>query len=30
LLYLNGVKEITRALQAISRNRNRIIDYLPI
>ena len=30
LLYLNGVKEITRTLQAISRDRNRILDYLPI
>jgi predicted transposase YbfD/YdcC len=30
LLYLNGVTEITRTLQAISRNRNRILDYLPL
>ena len=30
LLYLNGVTEITRTLQAIGRNRNRILDYLPL
>jgi len=30
LLYLNGVKEITRTLQAIARDRNRILDYLPL
>lgn len=30
LLHLNGVKEITRTLQAIARDRNRILDYLPI
>jgi predicted transposase YbfD/YdcC len=30
LLYLNGVKEITRTLQAITRDRNRILDYLPL
>jgi predicted transposase YbfD/YdcC len=30
LLYLNGVKEVTRTLQAISRDRNRILDYLPL
>ena len=30
LLHLNGVKEITRTLQAIARDRNRILDYLPL
>ena len=30
LLYLNGVKEISRTLQAIARDRNRILDYLPL
>jgi hypothetical protein len=30
LLYLNGVKEDTRTLQAIARDRNRILDYLPL
>jgi predicted transposase YbfD/YdcC len=30
LLYLSGVTEITRTLQAISRDRNRILDYLPL
>ena len=30
LLYLNGAKEITRTLQAISRDRTRILDYLPL
>ena len=30
LLYLNGVKEVTRTLQAIARDRNRILDYLPL
>jgi predicted transposase YbfD/YdcC len=30
LLYLSGVTEITRTLQAISRNRNRVLDYLPL
>jgi hypothetical protein len=30
LLYLSGVTEITRILQAISRDRNRILDYLPL
>jgi predicted transposase YbfD/YdcC len=30
LLYLNGVKEITRTLQAIARDRNRLRDYLPL
>jgi predicted transposase YbfD/YdcC len=30
LLYLNGVTEITRTLQAIARDRNRVLDYLPL
>jgi hypothetical protein len=30
LLYLSGVTEITRTLQAIMRDRNRILDYLPL
>jgi hypothetical protein len=30
LLYLAGVKEITRTLQAIGRDRTRILDYLPL
>jgi predicted transposase YbfD/YdcC len=30
LLYLSGVTEITRTLQAIGRDRNRILDYLPL
>jgi predicted transposase YbfD/YdcC len=30
LLYLNGVKEVTRTLQAIARDRNRLLDYLPL
>ena len=30
LLYLAGVKEVTRTLQAIGRDRNRILDYLPL
>lgn len=30
LLYLAGVKEITRTLQAIARNRTRMLDYLPL
>ena len=30
LLYLNGVNEITRTLQAIARDRNRLLDYLPL
>ena len=30
LLYLNGVKEVTRTLQAITRDRNRLLDYLPL
>lgn len=30
LLHLTGVKEITRTLQAIARDRNRILDYLPL
>jgi hypothetical protein len=29
-LYLSGVTEITRTLQAIGRDRNRILDYLPL
>lgn len=29
LLYLSGVTEITRTIQAIARDRNRILDYLP-
>jgi hypothetical protein len=29
LLYLSGVTEITRTLQAIARDRTRILDYLP-
>jgi hypothetical protein len=29
LLYLAGVKEIIRTLQAIARNRTRMLDYLP-
>jgi hypothetical protein len=29
LLRLSGVTEITRTLQAIARDRNRILDYLP-
>ena len=29
LLYLAGVKEVTRTLQAIARDRNRMLDYLP-
>jgi hypothetical protein len=28
LLYLNDVTGITRTLQAIARDRNRILDYL--
>jgi hypothetical protein len=27
LLHLNGVTEITRTLQAIARDRNRILNY---
>ena len=30
LLYLSGAKKVTRTLQAITRDRNRILDYLPI
>jgi predicted transposase YbfD/YdcC len=30
LLYLAGVKEATRTLQAIARDRNRLLDYLPL
>jgi predicted transposase YbfD/YdcC len=30
LLYLAGVKEVTRTLQAIARDRNRLLDYLPL
>jgi predicted transposase YbfD/YdcC len=30
LLYLNGVKEVTRTLQAIARDRTRLLDYLPL
>jgi predicted transposase YbfD/YdcC len=30
LLYLSGVTEITRTLQAITRDRNRILNYLPL
>lgn len=30
LLYLNGVKEVTRTLQSIARDRNRLLDYLPL
>jgi hypothetical protein len=30
LLYLAGITEITRTLQAISRDRNRALDYLPL
>jgi predicted transposase YbfD/YdcC len=30
LLYLAGVQEITRTLQAIARDRNRILDYVPL
>jgi hypothetical protein len=30
LLYLAGVTEITRTLQAIGRDRNRILNYLPL
>ena len=30
LLYLSGVTEITRTLQAIGRDRNRILSYLPL
>ena len=30
LLHLSGVTEITRTLQAITRDRNRILNYLPL
>ena len=30
LLHLAGVTEITRTLQAIGRDRNRMLDYLPL
>jgi predicted transposase YbfD/YdcC len=30
LLHLAGVKEVTRTLQAIARDRNRLLDYLPL
>ena len=30
LLYLSGATEITRTLQAIARDRNRVLDYLPL
>jgi predicted transposase YbfD/YdcC len=30
LLYLSGVTEITRTLQTIARDRNRVLDYLPL
>ncbi len=30
LLYLVGVKEVTRTLQAIARDRTRMLDYLPL
>ena len=30
VLYLSGVTEITRTLQAIGRDRNRVLDYLPL
>jgi hypothetical protein len=30
LLYLSGVTEITRTIQATSRDRNRILDRLPL
>jgi len=30
LLYLTGVKEVTRTLQAIARDRTRMLDYLPL
>jgi predicted transposase YbfD/YdcC len=30
LLYLAGVKKVTRTLQAIARDRNRMLDYLPL
>lgn len=30
LLRLAGVTEITRILQAIARDRTRVLDYLPL
>jgi predicted transposase YbfD/YdcC len=30
LLYLGGVKEVTRTIQAIGRDRTRILSYLPL
>jgi predicted transposase YbfD/YdcC len=30
LLYLAGVKEVTRTLQAIARDRTRMLSYLPL
>lgn len=30
LLYLAGVTEITRTLQAIGRDRTRMLSYLPL
>jgi hypothetical protein len=30
LLHIAGVTEILRTLQAICRDRNRILDYLPL
>jgi predicted transposase YbfD/YdcC len=30
LLYLSGVKEVTRTLQAIARDRTRMLEYLPL
>lgn len=30
LLHLAGVTEITRTLQAIARDRNRVLNYLPL
>jgi hypothetical protein len=30
LLYLAGVTEITRTIQAIGRDRTRILSYLPL
>jgi predicted transposase YbfD/YdcC len=30
LLYLAGIKEVTRTLQAIARDRTRMLEYLPL
>jgi hypothetical protein len=30
LLYLAGVKEVVRTIQAIARDRTRMLDYLPL